>query len=375
MLNRFLVFLFIICFSIKLYAQVDITNIDYSPMGNNKYKVTFSLDEQAYYKISHEEKKIIINFTNVKLSFANILKKIDGRFIKSIMQSDNEANNLAIIINLAENCTFFKSYSVLDGNKFSLTIETINSNIKHDYKKIKNSKKPHLKKLIIMIDPGHGGNDKGTIGSSLNTYEKNLVLAYAKELRKELKKYPQYEIYMTRSGDEFITSEARRELAKNKKADVFISLHADFNNDKHLSGASIYTLSQEGIEKQASSLLEQENKANILKNDKLLKQNKTIANILISIVYQNTNNASIYLAKTITNILKKDIRMLQKPHRSAELKVLKGVDIPAILVELGYLSNKEEEELLNTTKHKKIFTQALVQGLNEYFESLNKPLS
>jgi len=101
---------------------------------------------------------------------------------------------------------------------------------------------------------------------------------------------------MTRENDIYISSEDRRELAKNKKADLFISLHADFNNDLSLRGASIYTLSQEGMEKEASSILEKENKSNIFKNDKLLKQNKDIANVLISIVYQNTNNASIFLA-------------------------------------------------------------------------------
>jgi N-acetylmuramoyl-L-alanine amidase len=357
--------------SIQAFAQVNITNIDYSGIGNNKYKVTLSFDSQIKHNITNEEKQVIIDFSNTNISLEGDLKKLDGKFLKSIVQQEDQNKNLRLTFNLAENCAFLKSYTVSHNNLYSLTFEIINKSIQPSLEKKKEStKKLQLKKLVVMIDPGHGGNDKGTMGIFNKTLEKDLVLAYAKELRKELKRYPQYEVILSRDKDEFISSEARRELAKKRKADLFISLHADFNNDKTLKGASIYTLSQEGMEKQASAILEQENKANILKNEELLKKNKSIANILLSIVYQNTNNASIYLAKAITEFLKKDIDMLQNPNRAAELKVLKGVDTPAILVELGFLSNKDEEILLNDTKHKKIFTQALVQGLNKYFESL-----
>ena len=143
--------------------------------------------------------------------------------------------------------------------------------------------------------------------------------------------------------------------------DLFISLHADSHPNPKMRGASIYTLSQDAID-----VLEHSNKAGIIKNDALLKENKEIANILIDMVSQNTHNSSVNFALAVAKALNEEVGMLRKSHRSAELEVLKSIDTPAILVELGYLSNKKEEYLLASIRHRKLFIHSLVQGINQY---------
>ena len=361
----------IICFGFNSFAQAELVQIRHSMIGDNKYRVTLSLDNQTKYQVMPDVDKVAIDFTNTEFAVKSISHKLDGRFLKTILKSNKIPNNLRIILELSKDTKFDKTYSLAQDGQLFVTIEFSNDKLSA-LKAVEPAAKKKLepKRIIVMIDPGHGGVDKGTIGSNFNTFEKNLSLAYAKEFRRELKKYPQYQVIMTRDKDVYLSLEERKQQAQKMKADLFISIHADANSDPNLRGASIYTLSQEAMDQESAALSERENKADILKNDKLLKQNKDIANVLINMVYQDTQNASINLAKATTENLSKKIYMLQKPHRSAELKVLKGVDIPAILIELGYLSNKSEEKLLNTVMHKKLFTQSLVQGINQYSKNL-----
>ncbi len=363
--SRIFLIIYIIFFSFSSFAKAELLQIHHAIIGDNKYRVTFVLDQQVSYQVIPNNNKVNIDFINAEFAVKTIPHGLAGKFLKAILKSNRGSNDLRMILELAENSKFDKTYSLSQNGQLFVTIEISNDKIIAPLKK-EVKKAIILKKVIVMIDPGHGGIDKGAIGSSLNTFEKDLVLSYAKELRRELKKYPKYEIMMTRDSDISMPSEQRREKVTEMKADLFISLHADSNSDPTLVGASVYTLSQEGIEKETANLSEKASKSDILKNDKLLKQNKNIANVLINMVYQDTQNASVKLAKLVTAALSKEIEMLQIPHRSAELKVLKGVDTPAILIELGYLSNKTEEKLLNSTKHKKLFIRALVQGINKY---------
>ena len=212
-----------------------------------------------------------------------------------------------------------------------------------------------------MIDPGHGGKDQGAISPNLNILEKDLTLTYAKDLYAELIKYPQYKVLLTRDEDIYLSLGQRKKKMQEMNVDLFISLHADSHPNPKMRGASIYTLSQDSID-----VLEHSNKTGIIKNDALLKENKEIANMLIDMIYQDTQAASINFAQAVAKALNEEVSMLRKSHRSAELKVLKSIDTPAILIELGYLSNKEEEYLLSSIRHRKLLIQALVQGINQY---------
>lgn len=364
---RFIISFCLLFFSIIAYAseQANLIQLHSSEIDHDKYKVTLLLDREATYQVISKSNEIIIDLTDTNFALKTLPNKLNGHFIKAIRKITNGNKNLQIIINLADEVELDKIYNLSQDNKLLINLDIISkSSVAKNIEVDKNYS--IAKNFIIMIDPGHGGIDKGAISSNLHILEKNLTLEYSKELASELAKYPQYKVLMTRDKDVYLSPEQRRKKALEMKVDLFISIHADFNSDPKMRGASIYTLSQEAMNKDMDVLIEQKNKANILKNAELLNQNQDIAKMLINMVYENTQNSSINLAKFTTIALNEEVEMLKKSHREAGLKVLKGVDTPAILVELGFLSNKEEEELLNTIKHKKMFIQALVQGVNQY---------
>jgi len=369
MKNLFII-IFIFFYSSQVFAKANLTDIKYTNLDFNEYKVTFMLDKQVKFKVKilNQQKKIAIDFSNSSFLYKPSKKrKLDSKFIKSLRKSTTNSKELRIAIELAPNTTLHKSYAIVKDGKLFTTIELKNNNLKP-----KALKTTQSKKFIIMLDPGHGGSDCGTIGTSPRVLEKDITLKFAKELKKELSKYPNYKVLMTRESDIKLSKVERQKLANQAKADIFISLHADSNPDIKMQGASVYTLSQEALDEESTALAERENKEDILKNNKLLKQNHEIANILIDMVYYDTKNSSIKLAESVAKELGKDIKMIHKHHRSAGFKVLKGVDIPAILVEIGYISNKEESKLLSSYMYKKTFSRSMAQGINNYITKNNK---
>lgn len=369
---RFIISFCLIFLSVTAYAseQANLIQLYSSEIDDDKYNVTLLLDRETIYQVISKSNEIIIDLTDTNFALKTLPNKLNGNFIKAIRKVTNGNKNLQIIINLAEEVELDKIYNLSQDKQLCINLDIINKDsVAKNIEVNKNLAEKNYsitKNFIIMIDPGHGGVDKGTISSNLHILEKNLTLEYAKELASELAKYPQYKVLMTRDKDVYLSPEQRRKKALEMKVDLFISIHADFNSDPQMRGASIYTLSQEAMNKDMDVLVERKNKGDILKNGELLNQNQDIAKMLINMVYENTQNSSINLAKATTIALTEEVEMLKKSHREAGLKVLKGVDTPAILVELGFLSNKEEEELLNTIKHKKMFIQALVQGINQY---------
>lgn len=358
-----LIAILITLYSTQALALVNLTNINHSIINYNSYKVTFTLDRQIGFEVLSLESQNRIAIDFYKTNFAikpNKNSKLNGKFVRSIHKLTKHDSDLRMILELSPNTKLKKHYFAIKDNQLLVTIELQNNLLLEA--------KPQIKKeYIIVIDPGHGGIDNGTKGTAFNTLEKNLTLSYAKSLYKELSKYPQYKVLMTRDKDQYLSKEARFKKIRNLKADLLISIHADFNQDPSIHGASVYTLSQEAAKEDTLIRIEQKNKNDILKNNNLLEQNKSIANVLIDMVYKDTINTSISLAKYTTSSLNESVNMLPKSHRSAGLKVLKGVDIPAILIEVGYLSNAEEEKLLNSKSYKKKFIYALTQGINKFF--------
>lgn len=369
-MSRFIIIALITFYSLLALAGTNLTGITHTNLAYNEYKVTFTTNNQVMFKVTPlpEKNKIIIDFTDSKFAVKSLPKnKLNHHFIKNLHKSVKNSKDLRITLELAKNTKLYKSYAIVKNGQLFTTIE-----LKNDRLKPKTPEVPVAKKFVIMIDPGHGGSDSGTIGLNPNILEKDIALAYAKELAQELAKYPHYEVIMTRDSDKNASLNERKEKAHNTKADIFISLHADSNPNNNLQGASVYTLSQEALDEESLALSERENKSAILKNDQLLQQNQEIANVLINMVYHETKNSSVQLAEATAKELGKEIKMMHKLHRSAGFKVLKGVDIPAILIEIGYLSNAEEEKLLTSYMHKKIFARAVAQGVTLYEEQINK---
>lgn len=232
-----------------------------------------------------------------------------------------------------------------------------------------NSLNSSKKKRIVVLDPGHGGKDPGAIGYS-GVYEKNIVLAMGKELRSLLEKDSRYKVYMTRSSDVFISLRDRVKVARNKDADLFLSIHADSAKNRNAVGLSVYTLSETASDKEAAALAERENKADIIAGLNLVEHSKEVSDILINLAQRETMNRSSEFATFMVGEMKRSVKLVADTHRFAGFAVLKAPDVPSVLLEMGYLSNRNEEKLLQQKSYRDKLAAATKKAIDKYFDNL-----
>jgi N-acetylmuramoyl-L-alanine amidase len=203
------------------------------------------------------------------------------------------------------------------------------------------------KRFTIVIDPGHGGIDSGALGVN-GTVEKTITLAFALELRAKLQAEGRFDVYLTRSGDEFLRLDDRVRIARQNGADLFISVHADTIRQKGIRGATVYTVSDKASDAEAQALADRENLSDQLAGIEVKDENHQVADILVDLIRRETHAFSIRFARTLVGELSDSVGLINNPHRFASFRVLKAPDVPSVLVELGYLSNaKDEEQLRN----------------------------
>ena len=227
-------------------------------------------------------------------------------------------------------------------------------------------------KPVIVIDAGHGGVDPGAIGTN-GVFEKHVTLAMARELKTQLESTGNYEVHLTRDSDKFLRLYQRVDIARGKKADLFISLHADTIGKNNVRGASIYTLSEKASDAETAELADRENKVDLIAGADLSHADKEVASILVDLSMRDTMNQSKFFANTLVDKVRGDgLRLLERPHRYAGFAVLKAPDVPSILMELGYMSNNEEARLLNDPAHRQRLGAALRKGVDAYFEQVRR---
>jgi N-acetylmuramoyl-L-alanine amidase len=222
------------------------------------------------------------------------------------------------------------------------------------------------KARTVVIDPGHGGIDSGTTGVD-GLLEKNLVLDEGLRLKKVLQKHG-YVVHLTRDTDIYIPLRERVNIARGYQADLFISLHADSNPDPSVSGYSVYTLSESGSDKTAIALARKENQSDVIAGVDLSGENSPVASILIDLAQRDTMNHSARFAETVVTQLSQATNVLpREPHRAAAFAVLKAPDVPAVLVELGYLSNVHDDSQMGTAAWREGAAQALAAAVDRNF--------
>ena len=224
-------------------------------------------------------------------------------------------------------------------------------------------------KKIIIIDPGHGGVDPGAIGHA-GTYEKHVVLSAAKIFKQVIEQSPSYKVVLTRTRDQFLTLRDRISRSKLSGADFFISIHADSIANKSVRGATIYTLSETASDKEAAQLAERENKADIISGVDLSDETKEVTDILIDLAQRETMNQAAKFAGILVPELLKVIKTHKRPHKFAGFAVLKAPDVPSILLEMGYLSNVNDERLLRQDGFVRKIARSIKIGLDKYFASV-----
>ncbi len=226
------------------------------------------------------------------------------------------------------------------------------------------------RKYIVVIDPGHGGHDPGA--EDFGIKEKYITLDIARELKQQLEATGRYKVYLTRNRDVYITLQKRVEISRDLHADLFISIHANKYDHKYVRGALIFSFSEKASDKETQLLADSENNAGYIAGVDMSAQSPDVANILIDLAMrEKMNESNMFANMLIRSFGSHDIRLLMpNPHRSANFVVLRAPDVPAVLIETGFISNPHEAKLLASSAFQDRMAAAIASGVNAYFRKM-----
>jgi N-acetylmuramoyl-L-alanine amidase len=221
---------------------------------------------------------------------------------------------------------------------------------------------------LIVLDPGHGGIDTGTHGLD-GELEKDIVLSFASEIRDRLEKSGKYRVLMTRSDDTFIALNDRVRFARSHGAALFVSIHADAlpKKEGQAEGATVYTLSEHASDAEAARLADDENKADVIAGVDLTAEPDDVANILVDLAQRETKTFSLQFAHSTVKEFKTVARLHKRPLKSAGFVVLKAPDVPSVLIELGYMSNRGDLNHLVDAEWRGKTAAALAHAVDDFF--------
>lgn len=363
--------------------------------GVGSVRIVFDADRKFDYKVFllNEPKRLVIDTFDVKVS-PEIEKYVDkNNLVTKTRLGSVGTDGIRIVFDLQKPAIVKKAFVlapqsnfgwrfVIDvsiaserefsskvGSKYALSNEnSFAGSYSSSSSKSSSKAKTVNKKKIIVLDPGHGGKDPGAIGYS-GVYEKNITLAMAKELKVILEKEG-YKVHLTRSTDIFIPLRDRVKIARKYNADLFMSIHADSAVNRSAKGLSVYTLSETASDKEAAALAERENKADVVAGLNLLEHSKEVSDILINLAQRETMNRSSEFASFMVQEMRKSVKLRDNTHRFAGFAVLKAPDVPSVLLEMGYLSNRTEERLLKQKDYRRKLAVSTSKAVEKYFDNM-----
>lgn len=222
-------------------------------------------------------------------------------------------------------------------------------------------------RFTIVVDPGHGGIDGGAVGKN-GTKEKDIVLRFSKTVRDVLERSGPFDVLMTRDEDVFLSLRERLEFSRRSKADLFISIHADSLRQRFVRGSTIYTLSKKASDKLSEQMAETENSADLVAGLAVPEQVDAVADILVDLTTSETKRFSKRFSSILVRNMGQEVRLINNPQRSAAFGVLKAPEVPSVLLELGYLSNQEDEKLIQTKDWQNKAAGAIARSVLDFFE-------
>ena len=369
------------CFNYKIDNDLKVR------LFEDPYRIRIDFDDYIIFTKKSLQNNLI---REIRYSYENIkgsrlvLDMLKPGIITNIIyeKNINGINNLKIKIQKTTAAKFAIAKHIIKNNNGNL--ESLNTNIiisKQQKKISPNSpilpkekpiifnKNKSYKKYIVFIDPGHGGKDPGAIGQ-LGTREKDITLKASILLAKKLRKIRIITPILSRNKDIYLPLRQRTKLAKINNADIFISIHADSSRNRKAKGLSVFSLSNKASDREAEMLAKRENNVDNILGDKNIIKDPLIYGSLIKMFQREAMNESSFLARKILINLEKTKLTVNRGHRFAGFAVLKSYDIPSILIEIGFLSNKNEEKRLLNKYYLNELTDGLTNAIEDYFKSL-----
>lgn len=363
-----------------VYADNKVATIKSATMTqhNHQANLRITLDKSVKYKVFRlsSPDRVVIDLNNTKHRKITLDKKINQ--LTKIRHSVRHTNDLRLVLDLNESAKVRSSFK---GKQLNVKLTFSRDKAKTKTKiKTKATKQPKIKKhrqprlveprvgeLIVAIDAGHGGKDPGAIGVH-GTREKDIVLQIAKKLKRKIDKAAGMRAVLVRNGDYYIPLRERMQIARQKNAGMFISIHADANPNHSLTGSSVYILSKNGASSEAARwLASSENAADRkLAGTSFQDKGGELATMLMDLSQTATIDNSYHLAKRTLSELKGVNKLLRRNVESAAFVVLKSPDIPSILVETAFISNKSEEARLRSASYQRKLSNAIFKAVKQY---------
>jgi N-acetylmuramoyl-L-alanine amidase len=347
--------------SVRTWAGPDHTRVVFDLTGSAEHAL-FTLTDPH---------RVVIDLRNTSVAPQLLMAAEMQGLVTRIRAGVQDRNDLRVVLDLGGGARA-KSFIVKPegGSGYRLVVDLQESAVATAQatppRPVKTSPAAIRRDLVIAIDAGHGGADPGAIGPR-GTYEKTIVLAVARKLAQLVEKEPGMKPLLIRDRDVLIPLRERKEKARQHKADMFISIHADSVARTTAQGASVYTLSRHGASTEAAKLLaERENSADLVGGLSLDDRDDLVASVLLDLSRAATSESSVSLAKSVLQQLGTVGKLHKTQVEHAGFVVLKSLDVPSVLVELAFISNPIEERRLANEAHQWRLARAVLAGIRDY---------
>ena len=333
-------------------------------------RIVFDLTGPAEHKliVLKNPSRIVLDVENTAIKAGVTDLKLDGTPVRLVRTGIREGDDLRVVLELSAVVTprsFFLKANDQAGNR--LVLDLYDKAPQQQAVVTKSAVHTDKRDIVIAIDAGHGGEDPGAIGPSRRR-EKVVVLAIAKELNALLKADKGFAPTMIRTGDYYVSLRGRRDLARKRQADLFVSIHADAFKRKEARGASVYALSTKGATSTAARYLAlRENESDLVGGVTLSDKDDLLAGVLADLSMTSTLDNSLKLGSKVLRNMDRIARLHKNNVEQAGFAVLKSPDIPSILVETGFISNPAEPKLLVSSSYQKKMARAIHAGIREWF--------
>lgn len=364
----FLTILIIALLSCNCFASTQILNIrDWAAPDHTR--IVLDVDSEPSYDVHESQNIIVIYFKNTSLN--KLIPKeiiLNKPGIKKIIfyEIDKEDVKIEFILDKYQKAEVFKLKKFQDRSD-RVVVDIMLMTQAPENEMVKKQLSEAKRQKIIVIDPGHGGDDPGAI-SKKRFYEKDIVLNISREIKKEIDKIPGYQAVLTRKGDYYVSFSKRLQIAKDLDASLFISVHADAARNRKAKGSTVYCLSTGAASNEAAKLLaNNENLSDIIGGVPGIDGKNEFDPIILNMFQTSTINLSKTYADTLINHLNRINCLKYESVQEAPFNVLKLPDIPAVLLEAAYISNPQEERLLRKRDFQRRLAAAVASSVSEYF--------
>ena len=345
--------------NVRIWAAPDNTRVVFDVSGPVEHKL----------ELLSNPDRLVVDIKNAKISQAIGQPVSADKYLNKVRSAERGKSDLRVVFDLKKNIEM-RSFLLQPNRQYGhrLVIDLYDEN-KQDIATplLTQADNKRSKNVIIAVDAGHGGDDPGATGPH-GVREKDVTLKIARNLVNRINQEYGMEGVLIREGDYFLSLRKRIEKAREHKADLFVSIHADAFRDPRVKGSSVYILSNRGASSEAAKwLAERENAADLVGGVSLDDKDDVLASVLLDLSQTASLEASIGVADRVLYDLKKLGKTHKKYVQSAGFAVLKSPDIPSILVETAYISNPEEEKNLKNAAYQNRLAKALLSGLKGYF--------